>query len=93
MQFKRLETITFLNYFNLKDGEQPKQTTVKNTLVVKHENSYIIKEFDKSYLYIVNGVLIANRCGYSIELLKKFIETKCKPLDYEMKHQIKMGKV
>lgn len=86
--FKKIESITYLSYFNLQGEKQPKKVTVKNALVIKHEGSYIVKEFDKSYLYIVNGVLIANRCGYSIELLKKFIETKCKPLDYDLKHKI-----
>lgn len=86
--FKKIESITYLSYFNLKDKEKPKKITVKNTLAIKYEESYIIKEFDKSYIYIVNGVLIANRCGYSINLLKKFIETDCKPLDYELKHKI-----
>lgn len=86
--FKNLNSLTYLNYFNLKDETQPKKITVKNVLAIEHQGNYIIKEFDKSYLYIVNGVLIANRCGSSIELLKKFIETDCKPLDYKLKHKI-----
>lgn len=88
-KLQELGKITYKSFFNIK--EQNKLFNEKiftNAVGVKYENGYIIKEFEKSYLYIVDNILIANRCGFSLDLLKKFIETKCTPLDYELKYQI-----
>ena len=88
-KLQELGTITYKSFFNIKEQNKLfNEKRFSNALGVMYENGYIIKEFEKSYLYIVDNILIANRCGFSLDLLKKFIETKCKPLDYELKYQI-----
>jgi hypothetical protein len=88
MKFKRIKEITYLNYFNLKNQKQPEKVTIKNALAIEIEGNYIVKEFDKSYLYIVKGTLITNRCGYSVELLNELIKSRCKPGDYGLQFKI-----
>ncbi len=86
---KEIGNITYKSFFNIKEKDKSfTEKALHNAVGIVYKNGCIIKEFNNSYLYIVDDILIANRCGFSLDLLKKFIETKCTPLDYELKHQI-----
>jgi hypothetical protein len=61
--------------------------------VFEFENAMIIQIGNNHFDYLVDGNLITQRCGASLELLKALIKNNVKAQDYELMFKISRGQI
>lgn len=81
------KSVTYKNIFNKQEKTEKKD----NVKVFTNENGMIVEYIggnNKCYDYVIDGLLITTRCGYSEKLLNLLSEYKVQPADYETQFKI-----
>jgi hypothetical protein len=92
MQFNTFDgVITYINPFGLTSGVSKPDFKRVDPLVCSVDGGMIIQVYNNQFDYLVNGEVVTQRAGASLNLLKIMVAEGLKPLDYE--HQFKIQQI
>ena len=83
-----LGDVRYKSYFKISEYEKEEWKIIvdRNCSGIQNNHGIIINTYSNYYKYIINGILVAERCGCNLKILELFSIHKVGPLDFKTKN-------